>query len=71
MKIAKHDLQRQLKNACKRRRRLKTRARQLTDADLIEVIHMRKTTVNDADASEPTAAASPNPGSHEDKRMTD
>jgi hypothetical protein len=71
MKIAKHDLQRQLKNACKRRQRLKKRARQLTDADLIEVIHMRQSTVSDADASEPTAAASSSPHSHDDAIMMD
>lgn len=71
MKIAKHDLQRQLKNACKRRQRLKKRARQLTDADLIEVIHMRQSTVSDADASEPTAAASSRPHSHDDASMMD
>ena len=71
MKIAKHDFQRQFKNACKRRQRLKKRARQITDADLIEVIHMRQTTVTDANASEPTAAASTIPESHGDERMTD
>ena len=30
-----------LKNATKRKNRLKTRARQLTDADLVEVLQMR------------------------------
>ena len=71
MKIAKRDLQRQLKNACKRRQRLKRRARQLTDADLIEVIHMRQSTVSDADTSEPTAASSSTPHSHDDAIMMD
>ena len=71
MKIAKRDLQRQLKNACKRRQRLKKRARQLTDADLIEVIHMRQSTVSDADTSEPTAASSSSPHSHDDAIMMD
>ena len=71
MKIAKRDLQRQLKNACKRRQRLKKRARQLTDADLIEVIHMRQSTVSDADTGEPTAASTRSPHSHDDSIVMD
>jgi Spy/CpxP family protein refolding chaperone len=56
MKAAKKDLTRQLKNACKRRNRLKKRARQLTDADLVEVLQMRRDTLPRAEDSEPTAA---------------
>ena len=42
MKAAKAALQKELKNACKRKNRLKKRARQLTDLDLLEVLQMRK-----------------------------
>ncbi len=42
MKAEKKNLQQELKNACKRKHRLKKRARQLTGNDLFEVLRMRK-----------------------------
>ncbi len=42
MRAAKKALVKTLKNCQKRRSRLKKRARQLTDADLVEVLRMRQ-----------------------------
>ena len=50
MKEAKEKLNKDLKNAEKRRTRLKKRARQLSDADLVAVLQMR--------GSVPTASSS-------------
>ena len=57
MKIAKKNLQKVLKNACKRKQRLKQRARQLTDLDLLEVLNMRKDCTPMVPGEEPPAAA--------------
>jgi len=57
MKIAKKNLQKVLKNACKRKQRLKQRARQLTDLDLLEVLNMRKDCTPVVPGEEPPAAA--------------
>ena len=59
MKAAKMNLQKELKNACKRSKRLKKRARQLTDNDLVEVLRMRKDAVPMQVEAEPTAGAAP------------
>ena len=71
MKAAKVDIQRQLKNATKRRNRLKKNARQLTDKDLVEVIQMRKESIPAVVDSEPTAAAALNDEVGEDVHMSD
>lgn len=57
MKAAKAKLTKDLRNACKRRNRLKKRARQLTDQDLVEVLQMRRDVLMAAGCGEPTAAA--------------
>ena len=57
MKAAKKDVQRELRNATKRRQRLKKQARQLTDKDLVEVLQMRKEAIPAVVVGEPTAAA--------------
>lgn len=63
MRLERKNLTRVLKNAVKRRNRLKKRARQLTDEDLLEVIQMRRYTAAEdaaeAIAAEPTAGSSP------------
>jgi hypothetical protein len=71
MKAAKVDVQKQLRNAVKRRQRLKKQARQLTDKDLVEVLQMRKETVPAVGDGEPTAAAALNEGVAEDVHMSD
>ena len=57
MKAAKKEVQRELRNATKRRHRLKKQARQLTDKDLVEVLQMRKEAIAADVVGEPTAAA--------------
>ncbi len=57
MKAARVKLTKDLRNACKRRNRLKKRARQLTDHDLVEVLQMRREVLAAAGCGEPTAAA--------------
>ena len=71
MKAAKVDVQRQLKNATKRRQRLKKQARQLTDKDLVEVLQMRKESIPAVGDGEPTAAAAVNEEVAEDVHMSD
>jgi len=71
MKVAKKDLQKELKNACKRKNRLKKRARQLTDLDLIEVLNMRKDCTPMELGAEPPAAAAAGDVNGEDGRMTE
>ena len=71
MKAAKVDVQRQLKNATKRRQRLKKQARQLTDKDLVEVLQMRKESIPAVGDGEPTAAAALNDEVVEDAHMSD
>ena len=71
MKAAKVDVQRQLKNATKRRQRLKKQARQLTDKDLVEVLQMRKDSIPAVVVGEPTAAAALNDEVVEDAHMSD
>ena len=71
MKAAKVDVQRQLKNATKRRQRLKKQARQLTDKDLVEVLQMRKDSIPAVVVGEPTAAAAVNDEVVEDAHMSD
>ena len=71
MKAAKMDLQRQLQNACKRRSRLKKRARQLMDNDFVEVLQMRKDATPMPVDGEPAAAAAVNEELGEDARMSD
>lgn len=71
MKAAKVDIQRQLKNATKRRQRLKKQARQLTDKDLVEVLQMRKDAIPAVVVGEPTAAAALNDEVVEDAHMSD
>ena len=57
MKLAKKNLQKELKNARERKQRLKQRARQLTDLDLVEVLNMRKDCTPMVLGEEPPAAA--------------
>jgi hypothetical protein len=71
MKAAKLDIVRQLKNATKRRHRLKKQARQLTDKDLVEVLQMRKEAIPAVAVGEPTAAAAVNEEIVEDVHMSD
>jgi len=71
LKAAKKDLQKELKNACKRRNRLKKRARQLTDHDLVEVLRMRKEFSTMEVVAEPPAAAAASDENGEGARMTD
>lgn len=71
MKAAKIDVQRQLKNATKRRQRLKKQARQLTDKDLVEVLLMRKEAIPAVVVGEPTAAAALNAEVVEDDHMSE
>jgi nucleosome binding factor SPN SPT16 subunit len=71
MKASKKDIQRQLKNATKRRQRLKKNARQLTDKDLVEVLQMRKETVPAVFDGEPTAAAALNDEVGDDVHMSE
>ncbi len=71
MKASKKDIQRQLKNATKRRQRLKKNARQLTDKDLVEVLQMRKETVPAVIDGEPTAAAALNDEVGDDVHMSE
>lgn len=71
MKAAKMDVQRQLKNATKRRQRLKKQARQLTDQDLVEVLLMRKDAIPAVVVGEPTAAAALNAEVVEDDHMSE
>ena len=71
MKVAKKDPQKELKNACKRKNRLKKRARQLTDLDLIEVLNMRKDCTPMELGAEPPAAAAAGDVNGEDGRMTE
>jgi hypothetical protein len=47
MREEKTRIQKELRNAERRKRRLKKRARQLTDEDLVEVLQMRKTPEDD------------------------
>ena len=56
MKAAKKEVQRELRNATKRRQRLKKQARQLTD-NLVEVLQMRKEAIPAVVVGEHTAAA--------------
>ena len=57
---AKLKITKELRNAEKRRQRLKKRAKQLSDADLLAVITLRSAEqeVRKKDGGEPTAAAS-------------
>ena len=55
IKADKKDIAKVLKNACKRRKRLKQKARQLTDADLLDVIQMRRDGATGADADRAVA----------------
>ena len=71
MKAAKKEVQRELRNATKRRQRLKKQARQLTDKDLVEVLQMRKDSMPAVVVGEPTAAAALNNEVGEDGRMSD
>ena len=71
MKAAKVDVQKQLRNAVKRRHRLKKQARQLTDKDLVEVLQMRKESMPAVVVGEPTAAAALNDEVGEDVHMSD
>ena len=71
MKAAKKDLQKELKNACKRKNRLKKRARQLTDLDLLEVLQMRKDVIPMEPGAEPAAATTASNGDDKDHCMTD
>jgi ribosomal protein L12E/L44/L45/RPP1/RPP2 len=71
MKAAKVDVQKQLRNAVKRRHRLKKQARQLTDKDLVEVLQMRKESMPAVGDGEPTAAAAVNEEVAEDVHMSD
>ena len=57
IKAEKKDIAKVLKNACKRRKRLKHKARQLTDADLLDVIQMRRDSGPGADADRAVADA--------------
>ena len=59
MKAERQRVAKDLKNACKRRNRLKRRARQLTDADLLEVLQMRGDAAPMALEGEPNAAPTP------------
>lgn len=49
-------ISRDLRNACRRKRRLQKRARQLTDTDLLEVLRVRGGASNMVTEGEPTAA---------------
>ena len=71
MKLAKKNLQKELKNACKRKQRLKQRARQLTDLDLIEVLNMRKDCTPMVLGEEPPADAAAADVNAEGGRMTE
>lgn len=70
MKAEKKNLQKELKNACKRKHRLKKRARQLTDSDLFEVLRMRKDTTAVPTAAESAAAAAEKDECGEDAHMS-
>ena len=58
---AKSKITKELRNAEKRRQRLKRRAKQLSDADLVAVMTLRSAEhgLRNKDADEPTAAAVP------------
>ena len=71
MKVAKMTLQKELKNACKRKNRLKSRARQLTDGDLVEVLRMRKDAIPMPVDAEPTAGAAVDEAGGGDGHMSD
>ena len=71
LKTDKKNLQKELKNACKRKNRLKKRARQLTDNDLIEVLRMRKDVTPVPAEAEPAANATVLDGGLEDAHMSD
>lgn len=71
LKTEKQLVQKELKNACKRRNRLKKRARQLTDADLVEVLLMRKDAVPMSVDGEPTAAVGGDANNEEPPRGDD
>ena len=71
MKADKKNLQQELKNACKRTNRLKKRARQLTDTDLVEVLRMRKDATAVPAAAETAAAAAEKDVGGKDARMSD
>ena len=59
MRAARKKLTKDLKNAEKRRTRLKKRARQLSDADLVAVLQMRGSVPSQtSDAANSTSAAS-------------
>ena len=70
MKAAKVTLQKELKNACKRSKRLKKRARQLTDNDLVEVLRMRKDALPMQVDAEPTAGVAPDEADGGDGHMS-
>ena len=70
MKAEKKNLQQELKNACKRKHRLKKRARQLTDNDLFEVLRMRKDSTAVPTAAESAAAAAEKDECGEDAHMS-
>ena len=55
LRAEKRAVSKELRNAQKRKSRLKRRARQLTDGDLVELLKMRKTDV--LDSSCPAAPA--------------
>ena len=60
IKADKKEIAKVLKNACKRRKALKQKARQLTDADLLDVIQMRRDHGPVAEADKGAAAATAN-----------
>ena len=60
LRNTKKQITRELHNAERRKKRLRTRARQLTDEDLVQVLMMRKQARADRNASESGAAASSN-----------
>lgn len=59
IRIQKAEITKTLRNATKKKNRLKKRARQLTDLDLVEVLQMRQDVNAAASSSEPAATPSP------------
>ena len=59
MKDKKRKIHKDLKNAEKRRSRLKKRARQLSDADLVAVLQMRGSVPSQSGSSSASASTAP------------
>ena len=58
LRLAKRDLAKDLRNAERRKKRLRSRARQLTDEDLVQVLMLRKQQRADRNSLEIASTAS-------------